>query len=621
MCGLIGVVTSRGGSVSVGPEVLGAACDALAHRGPDGAGVWRDRHVALAHRRLAVIELSDAGAQPLLLRTPGGSLQLALAYNGELYNDGELRAGVRAGMESRGEHFASHSDTETLGRAFLAYGPETPRHARGMYAFAAYDPCKEVLTLARDPLGIKPLYWARWRVSGTEEVAVASEVSALVALVAAATGSMPRPDLATASAYLTTIRTTLGDRTLFQGVRAVEPGQWIEIDLKEKHLPARIANWWDSMSPTPRIEDPEYAATIVRECLEDSVHRHLRSDVPVCTLLSGGLDSSITTCLARREKPDLLTFAAGAASGPGVLDDLSAARECAAFFSTRHHEAIVDETMFLERWAWMVDRIGLPLSTANEVAINQVARTLRSRGCTVTLSGEGADELFAGYDQALDASAEYVERGGNDPGAYELEHLGWVPWSAKAALMREDAWRGLEQDAALTSYYRSQFSRVQEECGKPDPLAAALRWQRKINLVGLLQRLDTATMLEGVEGRTPFADVRVLEVADSLAMTLKFARKDGASPDAVRTKLILRRAFKDVLPTVALQRPKASFPLPFPQWMNDAQEAVAQTTSQSALLRELFRDECIQLVGATPGAAWRIAWPMMNLAMWEKRWW
>ncbi|HEX2836757.1 MAG TPA: asparagine synthase (glutamine-hydrolyzing) [Phycisphaerales bacterium] len=623
MCGVVGIVTSVGGRVSVGGDVLGAACDVLAHRGPDGAGVWREGHVALGHRRLAVVDLSDAGAQPMVLRGGGGGAdglaRLVIAYNGEVYNDAEIRAQLRAGMESAGERFVSGCDTETLGRAVLAWGAGAAARVRGMYAFAAYDPSREVLTLARDPVGIKPLYWARWRVAGRDEVGFASEVGALVSLMSAATGSSPRPDLVTVSSYLTTIRTTLGDRTLFKDVRAVEPGQWIEIDLRAERLPARVTNSWDGRpADGPRAAGD--AATIVRACVEDSVRRHLRSDVPVCALLSGGLDSSITTCIARREKGDLLTFAAGAAPGTDArgIDDLTAARECAAFFGTRHSEAIIDEPMFHERWAWMVDRLGLPLSTPNEVAINQVARTLRASGCVVTLSGEGADEVFGGYDQALDGAAAYLERGGQDPGVHELEHVGWAPLSAKPQLLREEAWRGLEEDAALVHYYREQFAGLQRQ--DDDPLQAHLRWQRKINLVGLLQRLDTAMMLEGVEGRTPFADGEVVRLAESLPMRAKFVRA-GAGEGPIRTKLVLREAFRAVLPRVALERAKASFPLPFGAWLESEGGRVANLIRGSGLVRGLFRDECVELVAAAPGASWRLAWPMANLALWERRWW
>ncbi|MFO0832101.1 MAG: asparagine synthase (glutamine-hydrolyzing) [Phycisphaerales bacterium] len=620
MCGLIGVVTSPGRQVSATAAVLSAACDMLAHRGPDGAGVWRDGNAALAHRRLAVLDLSDAGAQPMVLSAANGDTRLALAYNGELYNDAELRAALNPRLAEQGLRFTSSCDTETLGRALLAWGEDTPHRIRGMYAFAAFDPRNQTLTLARDPLGIKPLYWARWSTGDQHEVAFASEVSALVQFMSATTGSPVSPDLVTVSAYLTTIRTTLGDRTLFKDVRAVEPGQWISFNLREPGLPSRTSNWWDRPGPAIRPPaDPAAGAAMVRECLRDSVHRHLRSDVPVCALLSGGLDSSITTALARREKPDLLTFAAGAAPAPGGTDDISAARECASFFDTNHHEALVDEPMFHERWRWMVDRLGIPLSTANEVAINQVARTLRADGCVVTLSGEGADELFAGYDQALDAAADYIAGGGSNPGAYELEHVGWAPLSAKPQLLRPEAWRGLEQDQALVAYYSEQFDKLREECDDPDPLAPSLRWQRKINLVGLLQRLDTAMMLEGVEGRTPFADVEVVRTADALPLRMKFAGKND--PRAIRTKLVLRDAFRDTLPAIALDRPKASFPLPFAQWMQGEHSPVGPAILQSQLLRALFRDECLEVIAAVPGNAWRLAWPMTNLALWERRWW
>jgi asparagine synthase (glutamine-hydrolysing) len=268
-----------------------------------------------------------------------------------------------------------------------------------------------------------------------------------------------------------------------------------------------------------------------------------------------------------------------------------------------------------------VERLGVPLSTPNEVAIYQVAARLRRDGCVVTLSGEGADEIFGGYDGPLRAAAAY-ERGAwggheraSHPGEFQLLDAAWIPPSAKAGVLDEALWRGVEQDAELTAWYRGAF----DECAAGaapdltgDGLAAHLRFLRRVNLSGLLARLDTATMLAGVEGRTPFADAEVAGLADTLPTGLKF---DEAVAGVAGTKIVLRRAFAGRVPREVVERPKASFPLPFQAWVEDQ----AGVLLDSALAREMFTEAARVTVAARAGELWRLSWPMVNLALWGRR--
>jgi asparagine synthase (glutamine-hydrolysing) len=358
------------------------------------------------------------------------------------------------------------------------------------------------------------------------------------------------------------------------------------------------------------------ATALVRQEVADSVRRHLRSDVPISCLLSGGLDSSIVASVAMRELGSLHTYCSGATEQGAESDDFVVARLVAERLGTVHVEAPVTRALFARRWLEMVDATGLPLSTPNEVAINEVARRLRADGKIVTLSGEGADELFAGYEGPMrDAAAyegllpsarpEWTRAAGMHPGLFQLHANAWVPLESKAALLEERVWRGLEGDAALSEFYRVEFDDAQEG----EALQRHLRFHRRINLAGLLQRLDTATMLAGVEGRTPFADARVCALAESLPMAEKF--RDG------QTKRILRRAFAADLPREVVSRPKASFPLPFERWVEDR----AHILRESALAREVFTPAAIETVARQPAPLWRLAWPMINIAMWGKVWW
>lgn len=614
MCGILGLISPVGASPGLAPGVVQKLRDRMAHRGPDDAGYLDRGNVVLAHRRLAVIDLSEAAHQPM--SSEDG--RFAIVYNGELYNDAELRDELaRAGWR-----FRSSSDTETILAALARWGPAGILRLRGMYAFGFHDAHEGRFLLARDPLGIKPLYHWRGTHAGVPTVVFASEIRPILDHPAVS----PQPDTAAISAYLTTIRTTVGERTLFEGVRTLLPGQIVEIDLRSDALPTRRTSCAIGRAEVSGASIVEG----VRSAVEDSVRAHLRSDVPTCCLLSGGLDSTIITKLARRESTDLWTYCAGGPGGASGesgagLDDLSAARLVAGEIGTLHAEALVSRELFGQRWLEMVESTGVPLSTPNEVAIHEVARRLRDDGKVVALSGEGADELFGGYDILLDHAAAFEAAPRSAAGAdlasrrarFQADDAAWIPIAAKPAVMSEAMARRSEGDAVLLDAYTREFADLDD--GSQDGLQVHLKFQRRVNLAGLLLRLDSASMLAGVEGRTPFADVRIAEIAESLPMPEKFAARSGADikPGPARTKLILRRAFADEVPPRVLERAKASFPLPFQAWCGDGIGSLAD----SGIAREFFSEAAIATVRARPAELWPVAWPMLNIAIWARRWW
>lgn len=570
----------------------------MAHRGPDGAGLWRGDGVVLAHRRLAVVDPSPAGHQPMA--APEG--RAVLVYNGELYNDAELRAEL-AGL---GWPFRSRCDTETVLAALCTWGEAALPRLRGMFALGFLDVAAQRLILARDRLGIKPLYYWVGSSAGQPEMCFASEIPPLLAHPAVSA----LPDLPGISAYLTTIRLTLGSRTLFEGVRSVRPGECVRVALGGEALRVEpVAFGTTDRSIRPMGPD---LARLTRSAVEESVRRHLRADVPTCCLLSGGLDSTIVALVASRHVDGrLATYCSGV---PGAGSDLEHAARVALEAGYDHREAPVDRALFAQRWPEMVARTGLPLSTPNEVAINAVARCLRAGGHTVTISGEGADELFGGYDLILSAAARFEAGGPDRPGRFHLDAAGWVRPGDKPALLREHVRRRLEEDHALEAFYEDEFDAARAERDDDSPIQAHLRFIRRINLTGLLLRLDSATMLESVEGRVPLADGVIADLAESLPLPAKVAL-DGTQVRS--TKVALREAFAGDLPPAVLARPKASFPLPFQDWLG----AHADLLRRSALIAELFEPAAVEAVAARPGAAWTRAWPMINLAMWGRRWW
>ncbi len=616
MCGIFGILAAR--SVSLSDSAVALLRDTMAHRGPDGAGLWRRDGCVLAHRRLKVVDVSDAAAQPMV----SADGRHVIVYNGELYND----ADVREELGREGVRFCTVCDTETVLAALVRWGAGGLAKLRGMYALAMYDTVTRKLLLARDPLGIKPLYYRIGPTADGEAVIFASEARAILEHP-----DVPaRPDWVTVSAYLSTIRTVMGERTLFEGVRAVRAGEIIEIEVGEEvqrkpFFQRRGARGESAVA---------MSASCLRETITDSVLRHLRSDVPVCCMLSGGLDSSIVAAVAKAALGELTTYCSGAAAAGGgtAAPDFEFARLMSSRLGTRHVEAPVSRELFGERWPEMVSRMGVPLSTPNEVAINEVARRMRAEGNVVALSGEGADELFAGYDlPMLDASrfegllprdrngaeAAWLRPGVLHGGDFQLASNAWIQPGDKAAVLAGDVWRACEHDEMLRVFYREEFDAAAEGAGRDSPLQTHLRFHRRNNLQGLLARLDTATMLEGVEGRTPLADWVVCGAAEAMGMDEKFVVERGHGEVRVETKRALRRAFAGDLPREVLERPKASFPLPMQEWVSDQ----AAGLRRSRFAREVFTMAAVETVAAQAEQCWPLAWPMMNVAMWGEAWW
>ncbi|MCA9304319.1 MAG: asparagine synthase (glutamine-hydrolyzing) [Phycisphaerales bacterium] len=600
MCGILGVLSASPCASRLDESVVVAMRDRLIHRGPDDAGLWSGELGWLGHRRLTVIDPTPGGHQPM--RTEDG--RYVIVYNGELYNDEELRSE----LSGLGVRFTVRCDTQTVLHAVAQWGFDAAKKLRGMYALAVVDTQERAVLLGRDPMGIKPLYLS-WAGEGDERTLVfASEIPALLA--------HPRvscePDWVVVSAYLSSIRTVLGRRTMFAGIETLEPGEWLRIELDHPEREER-RSFWDDWSP--RAIGDDGAATTIREGVIDSVRAHLRTDVPMCALLSGGLDSAITTLIARCELGTLRTYCAGA-KVEGFDDDFRYARMLAGELGTEHTEVVVDEDDFALSWLSMIERMGVPMSTPNEVAIHAVARGLHADGCVVTLTGEGADELFAGYEPVMmrlhNAIAECGGRELPNPGLFHLESNTWISAENKPGVLLPEVWSNAGYDGPLRERYEHAFGSIAGSGRTDSAMQAHLRFLRRMNLPNLLQRLDTATMLASVEGRTPFADIRIASIAEGLSMASKFT-----AGETVGTKIALREAFRSELPASIVNRPKQSFPMPFQSWVG----AHAGVLRESAFARGVFTPAAIELVASNPERACMFAWPMINLTLWGERWW
>ena len=599
MCGLLGLIVSLGNRASAMRDPFERALARLDHRGPDGRRSWYHQNLALGHTRLAVRDpQSSAAAQPL--STPCG--RYVLIYNGELYDDAEWRRDLEPDVVERtnGTGFRSDCDSETLLWILAIRGVSALDQLRGMYAFAFVDTVRNTVLLARDPLGVKPLVYARTRSGG---LAFASETRALCALP----GVGLEPDAEMVAAYLATSRRSAFGRTLFRGVRSVAPGDVLRIALARPGSECvRIADGRRFAEAADGGASPGDLAAIV----EDSVDRHLVSDVPLCSLLSGGLDSAIITARAAAQHSELGTWCAfGMDGGKEYGDDPAAARAMAKFAGTRHTAVPIDEASFLASWRAHVEHLGEPLSTPNEIAIAEISRALRESGAIVALSGEGADELFGGYGDVLAALSAHasMEDPPIDAARFHLELTAWVSPAVQETILHPEHVRAL--DFVIQETTDAHRAARRAAGARADAVEVHLRMQRAVNLTSLLERLDAATMRHGVEGRTPFADIRVRRFAERLAMDQKFVRAEEGG--AHRTKIALRQAFRDHLPPAITARPKASFPMPFERFA----APIAREAAASPFLRSFIAQDALDRVAADPEGHPRLAWLFGNLVL------
>ena len=604
MCGVFGVATARGRRLSLNEQACVSMCDLLAHRGPDAAGCAFAGHVALAHRRLALLD-AEGGAQPF--RSTGPSPRVVLAWNGEIYNHLE----IRRDLARSGAVFHTRSDTETLAMLLSLRGIDGLRAVRGMYALAAWFVDSDELVLARDPLGIVPLFYTKTQTPNGRELVFASEPRALLAHPSV----RPEPDFPAIASFLEMPRRTFGARTLFRGVHALEPGEVRRYALAGD----TIRCVYTARELLPTVPSPcsiNDAAWIVREALTESVEAHLAADAPVCTLLSGGIDSTIVASIARTHSPNLVTFAAGSdadTARPG--SDLFMARHVARLLGSRHHEVVISGEQFVIAWERLVTESQYPLATPNEVAIKLLSRAVAPHA-KAALTGEGADELFGGYGAPLEATLGWID---SNPahtalGAADFYRtaFGWAPRVVVPELFNQVTLQkfGESGDDPLSEMLVDAC----RDAGDLSTLDAHLSVQRRVNLVNLLDRLNSALMRGSVEGRVPFADMRVLEATMHAGGAHLLADDGGSTATTTRTlvtKRVLRKAFADVLPPEIVTRAKASFPLPFESWI------AAQTHwIDGPIASEVFSPAARNLVRTQSMQHWRLAWPMLNIARW-----
>jgi len=649
MCGIAGIVGVREGSAD--PDRLLAMRDAMTHRGPDGEGLWHDRsgRVGLAHRRLAIIDLTPAGAQPM--GSDDGRVQLV--FNGEIYN----HLALRAELEGAGHRFTSRADTEVLLHGYRQWGgPALLDRLVGMFAFAIWDDERQTLFLARDRVGIKPVYF--WQGGG--EFLFASEIKALLADPA-----VPREACPVAAWHYLSFLVPPAPLTTFRDIYKLPAGHFMQ--LRPGETPT-LKRWWDPADHPPADLDPaiyqddDACARELLSRLDRSIERRMMSDVPFGVFLSGGVDSSANVALmaAHMDRP-VETFSVGFKDHE-AYNELEYARLVADRFGTRHHEVIIDEKDLQAYLPDLVHQQDEPIADWVCVPLYFVSDLARKSGVTVVQVGEGSDELFCGYEEfriPLDRHRRYQRPLGLLPaplrrgvvGAAKLAGRVHAPWARRAEIaesvaageelfwggaicfrgeIKDEVWNGrARQRQAVPGFvpascreYDSHavvqelMARFRSENPRADTYQGMLFLELRQRLPELLlMRVDKITMSTSVEARVPFLDQDLVDFGMKLPMRMRLRNGVG--------KYLLKQALRGLLPDEIIDRRKMGFGAPVNEWLTGSFGDYARDRLLGSRTGLFDLTVVARMLDehAERKANWSFhIWVLLNYVMWHDHW-
>jgi asparagine synthase (glutamine-hydrolysing) len=629
MCGIAGIVSVDGLDEHASAQAVRMR-EVIAHRGPDEAGLHADTHAVLAHRRLSIVDLSS-GQQPL--SNEDGSVWVV--FNGEIYN----HADIRRELESHGHVYRTQSDTETIVHAYEQWGDDCMLRFRGMFAFAVWDAPRRRLLLVRDRLGIKPLYWTRVG----DRLLFGSEIKAILAseLVEPAANRALIPELLS-TRYIS------GDRTLFNNIHKLMPGCCLTFESGRVatrqywNVPMRNA---DAAQTTASPHDDVVGH--FRTLLEESVRLRLMSDVPLGLFLSGGIDSgAIAALMAKMIDRPLQTFSV--AFKERAFNEIAYAQEVARAIGAKSHQIVIDDHDFFDALPTLLWHEDEPIAHPSSVPLYFVSKLAREH-VTVVLTGEGSDELLAGYGKypriawnwragtvyermvpsALRSTvastvlprlprsvARYARRSflamDRTPEAMFFDNFASITLAEQQTLLAP----ALRAGATDTGAYGDSVARFREPGAGSTLLDRLLYADIKTYLVELLMKQDQMSMAASIESRVPFLDHILVEFAATLPDTWKLS--------GLTTKRVLRESMKGVLPPSILNRPKMGFPVPFADWTRNGWNGVVRDVLLDRRSRErglidpqavdrLLRDHA---EGRTSGGD-RL-WSLFNLELWHR---
>ncbi len=627
MCGICGIAIPERLNRAVDAAALIRMRDALTHRGPDEAGSFTDGAIGLAHRRLSIVDLAG-GHQPM----PNEDGEVWISYNGEVYNHRDLRPE----LEQRGHVYQTSCDTETIIHLYEEHGPRAVEQLRGMFAFAIWDKPRKRLVLARDRLGIKPLYYT---LSDDGVICFASEIKALL-VARTARAELNYGALADYAAN----RSTSGEETLFRGVRRLPPGCILVWTDGRVH----IERYWDlsfAKSAEP-LSDAQYIAQF-EDLFRESVRLRLMSDVPLGVFLSGGIDSSaIVAEMSEMVSEPIKTFSV--AFEEREANELEYARIVARTFGTDHHEIVVSPQQFFDTLPELVYQEDEPIAHASSVPLYFVSR-LASEHVKVVLTGEGSDEMLAGYDKyrktmlnlalgrryhdAAPAPMRHaIERAilRLNPASRirlklsrtflclepAIEDIYFDNFSVFSRAMQERLFTGEAREQMRScDPYRASLDLI-EESDAAELLDRLLSADMKTYLHELLMKQDQMSMAASIESRVPFLDHKLVEFAARLPVRMKLR--------GLTTKYVLRRAMRNRLPKEILTRGKMGFPVPVGAWLRGRfghviDEYVLNTRSiERGIFNPVFVRELVARHRAGDNHTERL-WALINFEIWQRR--
>src|SRR5262245_804292 len=627
MCGITGILRINSEANGFDSKLIDRMTDSLAHRGPNDRGIWSDDLISLGSRRLSIIDLSPAGRMPMA--NEDGAIQIV--YNGELYNFRELKDRFR--LVERGHVFRSRTDTEVLVHLYEELGIEMVKYLNGMFGIAIWDSRKQTLYLIRDHAGIKPLFYQR----DDHYFRFGSEIKAILT-----DSRVPRrPSLQAMHDFLT-FDYVPGPQTAFEGIYEVPPGHWLSVDREGR---VALRRYWDvSWEPDESLTEKK-ASRRALELMDESVDRQLIADVPVGVLLSGGMDSSaITALMSKHTSEPIHTYSVGFEDQS--FNELPYARIMAKTFNTLHREVIVTAQTVRELLPTYLKYIDEPYADGSAIPTYSVCRIAKDE-VVVVLSGEGGDEIFAGYETyaALKATkwfrsvprwirqsliAPLVNRlpvsdkklslefklkrflGGQDLSP-ELAHLWWRIVLTEAQKMEMYTPQVLEQFAPSASerFFVNEFKRA---CAKED-LSRVMQIDNSIFLPDdLMIKNDRMSMAHSLEARVPMTDT---ELVRSMAQVPARIRLPG-----LRKKNIMRRAMEGILPAEILNKKKVGLEMPYSRWFkNELKDLIERYLGPKNISdRSLFRPEAVQSLveGHMAGRRdnGRALWGLLNYMVW-----
>ena len=620
MCGILAVVDLKGRQLDEGR--IRRLRDVMVHRGPDDEGLYVKGPVALAHRRLSIIDLSTGGHQPM--SNEDGSIQVI--FNGEIYNYVELREVLRA----RGHRFNSSSDTEVIVRQYAADGERCVDKLRGMFAFAIWDERQQKLFVARDRFGIKPLYYYH----DQGQFMLASEIKAIVE-----DDAVPRQaDMRGLADYLFAGR-ALGSKTLFRDILELEPGCSLTLDVRTGRLD--VKQYWDLQYDYNHRRTQEQTYDELFAILDEAVEVQCRSDAPLGSHLSDGIDSSAVTAFAARHREHLNTFTIKF-SNDAYVDAARYTRTVAQYVGAEYHETSPTANDLAELLPFLVWHNDAPLISDGGFGYLTVAEFAKKH-VKVTLTGHGGDEVFAGYPAQFEAAFHTQEmfQRYKDPdrvppqaAAGLLERFmrkgGRGLWKALRNRVNrgngtlEDLWIGahcngaLEENPFISSAWmaqlggyspRDEYVAPLRKAGTDQVLDKCLYHDLRVYLPTLLQKEDRASMAVSIESRVPLLDDRLVEF---LATVPPEQKVKGLQP-----KHLLRRAASKLLPAEILEsREKRGFPVPGSFWRSPRVDETVRRIllSKESLGRGIFTEQALR--DACQSVSWY--WPLLNVELWFK---